>query len=336
MRVLWTHNFNPNWPNSQVYMNLTARSVRAKGIELELLYLGNLRSPLNLRRAAHLARRAARGFDLVHAQYGSACGLVTASVRGVPKVLSLRGNDWAVHDDRFGFCWVHTRLAHLMTRRSAHSYDCLLAVSDRLARQARVGLPGVRIETLPSPVDLDAFLPVDRLEARRRLGLDGSGEKWVLFNALNLHDPIKRYPLARVAFERAQRRMGNLRLRVATDLPHEMIPTFVAACDLILCTSETEGWPNSVKEALACGLPFVATDVSDLAQIAAAEPSCRICPADPDALSNAICEVLSGPAPTGLRRHVVPMGLQETGRRLSALYQSLTARQTRPVGTSRS
>jgi glycosyltransferase involved in cell wall biosynthesis len=108
-------------------------------------------------------------------------------------------------------------------------------------------------------------------------------------------------------------------------LPHAAIAQFVAACDVILCTSESEGWPNSVKEALACDVPFVATDVSDLSVIAAQESSCRICPADARLLASNICDVLARPEPVGLRKHVEGMSVDVITDRLIATYQSVLA-----------
>src|SRR5688500_3272428 len=103
MRVLWPHNFNPDKPNSQVFMNIAAAGVRARGVELHCEYLGNLRSPANLLKARGRLREMAPDFDLVHAQYGSACGLATAGIDGIPKVISIRGNDWSVYDGSVGF-----------------------------------------------------------------------------------------------------------------------------------------------------------------------------------------------------------------------------------------
>ena len=77
MRVLWTHNFDPAMPNSQVYMNIAAGGLRALGVDLHLEFLGNLRSFGNLRQARRHVRDLAAGFDVVHAQYGSACALAT-------------------------------------------------------------------------------------------------------------------------------------------------------------------------------------------------------------------------------------------------------------------
>jgi teichuronic acid biosynthesis glycosyltransferase TuaC len=323
VRVLWTHNFDPAKPNSQVFMNIAAAGLRARGVELHCEYLGNLRSITNLAMARRRLRRLAADFDIVHAQYGSACALATAAVRGIPKVLSVRGNDWNVHSGSIGFHYFHTRLARSMTRWSMAHYDVVATVSRRVAMEIEGFAPDVAVVAMPSPIDLGRFVPRDKKAARAMLGFSDCRERWVLFNALNLDDPVKRFGLAKRAFELASARCGNLRLRVATDLPHTELPLFTAACDVILCTSETEGWPNCVKEALACNVPFVSTDVSDLRDIARDEPICRVCPADPAVLAENICDVLSSPEVPDLRRHVAAMSLDALSDRLIGVYESL-------------
>jgi glycosyltransferase involved in cell wall biosynthesis len=302
---------------------LASAGLRARGVDPHFEYLGNLRSVGNLLRARRHLRSIAGDYDLVHAQYGSACALATAAMEGIPKVLSIRGNDWNVHDDSFGFHYVHTRLARGMTRWSLGSFDRVLTVSRRVAADLLSVSPGSQVETMPSPIDLHRFVPLDRQEAKARLGFPDCREKWILFNAMSLDDPIKRYPLAKMAFELANARRGDLRLRVVNGIKHDEVPLFTAACDLILCTSETEGWPNCVKEALACNVPFVSTDVSDLSDIAREEPCCRVCPDDPAVLADNICQVLDISQKPELRRHVAGMSLDVTCDRLVGIYRSL-------------
>jgi len=304
-------------------MNIAASGLRTRGVDLHCEYLGNLRSITNLVSARRRLRLFAHDFDLVHAQYGSACALTTAAIDNVPKLLSVRGNDWNVHNHSIGFYYFHTRLARGMTRWSIGKYDCVLTVSNRVAADVQRSSPGSLVYSLPSPIDLDWFVPRDKKEARTLLGYPDNKENWVLFNALNLNDPIKRFPLAKKAFELANTKCGELRLRVATNLPHADLPLFTAACDVILCTSETEGWPNCVKEALACNVPFVSTDVSDLRDISRQEPTCRICPPDPVALANNICDVLSSREQPDLRKHVAAMSPDAVSARLVTIYESL-------------
>jgi hypothetical protein len=192
-----------------------------------------------------------------------------------------------------------------------------------MASEVDAAQPGMTLVVMPSAIDLALFRPIDRAVAREQLGFSGCTERWIMFNSLDLGNPIKRYELAKQAFEIAQRRVGNLRLRLATNIPHDKMPGFVAACDLVLCTSEAEGWPNSVKEALACDVPFVSTDVSDLKDIARQERSCRVCPDDPSAIADAICEVLAIPSTPGLRKHVEHMGVPEATELLIATYERM-------------
>jgi teichuronic acid biosynthesis glycosyltransferase TuaC len=325
VRLLWTHNFDPSIPGKGSFVNLAAEGIRARGVDLRLEYLGNLRSPAQVARARTHVKRLARDFDVVHAQFGSACALVTAVVEGIPKFLTLRGSDWSTYDLSLGYLYFHTRLAATFSRLAIKSYDYITTVSSRLAAQVAPAAPGAVVAVLPSPIDLSAFVPRDKRDAKAALGYPGCRERWILFNSLDLNNPIKRFRLARGAFELAQARLGNLRLRLATDLPRDKLPLFVAACDLILCTSHTEGWPNSVKEALACNVPFVATDVSDLRDIAAQEPSCRVCRADPASLADGTCDVLTGPEPRGLRRYVENMSVDAISERLIALYSDALA-----------
>jgi len=324
LRVLWTHNFDPDALNSGVFMHTTARGLRARGVDLHLEYLGNLRSFRQLRHARAQVRRLAGDFDVVHAQYGSACAYATAAAGQVPKLVSIRGSDWQTLHSSFGFHYVHTRIANLLTTLALARFDLVLPVSRRIASS----LPGKKLidepVVLPSPVDLSRFVPRDRRAAKRELGCDDPDQRWVLFNSRNLDSPVKRFALARRAVELAQLKQPNLRLRTASDIPHEQMPLFVAACDVIVCTSENEGWPNSVKEALACNVPFVATDVSDLRDIAAREPSCHVCAADAEQLADSLVAVLADELPATLRAHVKDMSLEVVSETLLNLYRSLT------------
>ena len=327
MKILWTHNFNKDLDNNAgVFMFNTAIGLKGLGVNLELEYLGDLRSPANILKAQKHVKKISKDFDLVHAQYGSACAIATSTVKDCPKVLSLRGSDWNVHTASFGLLYWHTRVAKLMTRLAVERYDLVITVSNRMVLDLRQKFPKVRFIAFPSPINLDGFVPVDKEQARLLLGFPNNKEKWILFTSENRNNPIKRYSLARQTVDLANAKLGNIRMRVASGLPHSEIPLFVAACDLILCTSVNEGWPNSVKEALACNVPFVSTDVSDLSIIASQEPSCRICPPDAAVLAENICDVISTQRPENLRRHVIEMDVRTISERLLDLYMDLVSR----------
>jgi len=173
-----------------------------------------------------------------------------------------------------------------------------------------------KVMVLPAPIDLDKwtqYIPI----------IKNRNEKWVLFTSQRISDPVKRYTLCKKVIKLANQNIKNIVLRTARDLPYAAMPEFVASCDAILCTSESEGWPNSIKEALACNIPFVSTDISDLAEIAVKEPSCRVCEPNAVDLARNLCEVLQMPRQQNLRRFVEPMDIQRSSRRLLSFYEFL-------------
>jgi len=287
------------------------------GVDVQTEFLGNLRNPLRILNARQRVRELSSSFDLVHAQYGSACAFV-ASASKVPLVLTIRGNDWNLHKETFGIPWLHTRLARAMTVASLKYYQMILCVSKRMCRELKTIIqPNCLIEYHPSPIDLSRW-PI-RVEPR-------SGPRppyRLLFTANRLTDPIKRGNLIEEAVNIASRRIGKIELVCATGIPHNQMPALVASCDAVACTSETEGWPNSVKEALACGLPFVSTDVSDLRIIAETESSCRISETNPVSFAQSLCEVLTRTWTPGLRRHVEKMDLRKSSEQLKSLYEKI-------------
>lgn len=314
MRVLWTHNFNPSNPNAGCFMHTSAKGLRALGVDVQFEFLGNLRSPWNVLAARKRIRLRARDFDVVHAQYGSACAFVTAGVDDRPTVVTVRGNDWNLHNETFHPLYFHTRLARAMTRRSLETFSAVLPVSNRMAKEIAQEVPESRINVMPSPIDLALWKP--RMYATHVT-------RNVLFTANAPRDPIKRFSLCERTIAIVKQNIGDVTLKIASGISHTDMPSFVATCDAVLCTSETEGWPNSVKEALACNVPFVSTDVSDLSKIADQENTCRVCEPDPNSLARNLCEVLRSPRSPSLRRHVEHMDLKPSCERLIHIYKSL-------------
>jgi len=323
MKVLWPHNFDLSKPNAGIFMLNAAQGLKDLGADIHLEYLGNLSSPFNIFKAYKRVNEISKNFDIIHAQYGSACAFVVSKVKLCPKILTLRGSDWNVYFTSNSIENLHSVFSTQFTRLAINSYNIVITVSKRLESEVKKRNPNIEVVTLPSPIDLQRFLPLNKAVARAAFGFQNNIEKWILFTANNTNNPLKRYRLAKRAVEIANEKIGNIRLRIATGIPHSDVPQFVGACDLVLCTSVSEGWPNSIKEALACNIPFVSTDVSDLKVIASREPSCRVCEPDPVILAKNICEVLQSKENIKLRDYVSEMSMQNISSEMYALYKSL-------------
>ena len=173
-----------------------------------------------------------------------------------------------------------------VSRLVARLADQVIVVSESLAKS----MPKRSYHVIPSGLDLQMFCPGSKIEARQRLGLDAS-KYYVLFVG-STNRPTKRFDLAKEAVERLQSDL-NVELLVATNVRHEQVPDFLNASDALLLTSVHEGSPNVVKEALACNLPVVSTDVGDVRQRIGNIPGCAILPdARPETITAALRQVL--------------------------------------------
>ena len=329
MRVLWTTNEDPLKENSLVFLHSSMKGLKIHGIDAHLECIGSLKTPRGFWRAVRHIQSMSNSFDIVHSQYGSTCGLATSLSTNRHKIITLRGSDWS---DSYSSCLKtksHEFTSKILTLISLRRYSKVITVSNRMAtsiRRLRIAPP---VTVLPSAINLNQFMLIDRQVARNAIGEGSDQRPWILFTSLSIDNPIKRYQLACEAFNIANQRCGgHLRLKVLSDIPHEMVPLHVAACDIILCTSHYEGWPNSVKEAIACGVPFVATDVSDLQEISLNAPPCKVCRATPIDLANGLVDILNNTfnrALDGLiiRNAVQSMGTENSAKALANIYKSL-------------
>lgn len=109
--------------------------------------------------------------------------------------------------------------------------------------------------------------------------------------------------------------------------PYRDMPDVYNALDLLCLPSHSEGLPNVIAEAMACGVPCVATEVGGVPEIMG-NLGITVPPGDPSALARGILETLvTNPGPDELRRHItasfsIEQTVEATERELDALRPS--------------
>jgi teichuronic acid biosynthesis glycosyltransferase TuaC len=301
----------------------TARALESAGVKPELLYLGNLRSPSQIAQAQRLLKVEARSYDVVHAQFGSACGWLVSRLEGPAKVVTFRGSDWTPAVASSRRMQAHAALATWFSRQSISGFDHVVAVSHRIREEVLAFSSGATVSVCPSAIDFSKFTPSDQSAARLRLGLKPTPVRYVLFTTFAPGARHKRPELAAASVEELRLSVPQVELLLATGFPHDRMPDVVNAADVVLCTSVAEGWPNSVKEALACGLPFVSTDVSDLAAISAVDRGCFVVDPDPSVIALALEKALEHGRDAARRCHLEAMKGASVADELLKVYHAV-------------
>jgi len=154
------------------------------------------------------------------------------------------------------------------------------------------------------------------------------GRKHVVFIG-NPVRPEKNYPLAQEAI----RRLGDnsVVLFVVTNTPHEKLPDYLNAADVLLLTSIYEGSPNVIKEAMACNCPIVATNVGDIEWITRNTEGCFLTSFSPDNIAADLKKALDFNKRTYGRRRLFELNMDSgsIAERIIGLYEKILDSQRR-------
>ncbi len=252
-------------------------------------------------------------------------------------------------------------------RRLVHAVDRVIAATThevRLLRQI-YGVPPSRVQVVPLGVDLDRFRPHDRDQARTELGFDLKAR---LVLAVCRIQPLKGLDiliraLAQLCLpggaedveiliaggvEQATEEVGRLRtlaeelgvsgrLRFLDTVPHERLPVYYSAADVVAVPSFYESFGLAAVEAMASGVPVVASRVGGLASTVQDGRTGYLVPwRCPEPFAERI-ELLLRNEP--LRRSLGAAGMRRmhryswssVARELAAIYEELVLAHARPA-----
>lgn len=245
MRVLIVSSFKPSLEgNIAPFVKEQVEAISRQGVDCSY-YLVKGKGVLGYLRELPSLRKRIRDIepDLIHAHFGL-CGLLANLQRKVPVVTTYHGSDINVTSVRI--------LSKIAIRLSKHN----IFVSKRLAVLARPKKNNYSI--IPCGINLEDYPIVNKDEARKEMGLE-IGKKYVLF-AGSFDNPVKNYPLAKEAVDM----IPDVELLELKGYNRHQVALLMNAVDCFLMTSHTEGSPQVIKEAMACGCPIVYTNVGDV------------------------------------------------------------------------
>ncbi|HEY4816493.1 MAG TPA: glycosyltransferase [Candidatus Acidoferrum sp.] len=300
------------------YVRTQAESLKKAGVDIEMLILKDRHRKLIYPKAIFQLQRRLAGssIDLVHAHYGLV-GMVARTQWKVPVVITYHGSDL--------LGWINSRgererLGTLIAgagRLLARSVDAAIVQSDEMACKLKKS----NVYVIPHEVDFKVFQPTERQQARTVLGLK-PGKKYLLF-AANPKVGVKRFPLAKAVADCVTAQDPSVELLVVSKETQQRLALYMSASDALIFPSYQEGSPNIVKQAMACNLPIVSSDVGDVRQLIGSTKDCYVCDSNVPEFTARIVEILAHRRRTDGRKHIACLESSAVAHRVIEVYQDV-------------
>jgi len=289
----------PDDPDLGVFVRQLELALRERGHEIELAVLdrrgGGKRRFLELRRAV----RAASPPDVVWAHFLVPTGAIAASV-DAPLVVTAHGRDVRNIGAFPGVARI--------TRRVVERASTVIAVSDYLRRELELKVPEARGKTvvIDSGVDLERFAVANGAGAVEHPAFVAVGSLTERKNPVRLADAFATLGRGSLTFVgdgplRSQLE-GRERVRIIGRVPHERVPSLLAAADVLCAPSLLEPFGQSILEAMAAGRTVVATRVGGPPEFVPPEAGILVDPLDLAAIVGALEAAATFPSPNEAAR----------------------------------
>ena len=254
--------------------------------------------------------------DLIHAHYGLS-GLLANLQRIVPVVTTYHGSD--INKPNI------LRFSKIAMRLSAHN----IFVSKR---NIAIAQPKDKYTLLPCGVNIPKLWSEMQTQRVEQLTLNqwvqgklDAGVKHVLF-AGAFNNAVKDPELAKAVINELANEGVKAELIELKGFNRDQVNSLMYNCDTLLMTSKTEGSPQVIKEAMACGCPIVSVDVGDVAERVSGVEGCYVVSSrEPAAIAKALQQALAFSGKTNGRQRIIEMGLsnEQVAERLMAIYKQL-------------
>ncbi len=301
---------------------------------------GQLNPDMIARSVLPVARRlhAEIGFDLIDAEFffpDGPAAMKLSEALGIPYTIKARGADIHYWSDQSG--------CREQIIEAADKAAGLLAVSGALkSDMVALGMDPDKIMVHYTGLDQSRFVPHDRAEEKARLGISSplilsvgaliprKGQDLLIAALTALPDAtlmLAGHGDAESDYRALAERLGVAhRVRFMGSVPHDDLPALLAAADVMALVSASEGLANAWVEALACGTPVVASDVGGIRELLKTPDAGRIVARKPEAVAEAIKEILANPPSRALvATNVSAFSWDENAKQLAEFFRNVTA-----------
>ncbi len=331
MKVLILTNMYPTseYPFYGIFVKEQVESLREEGIFVDVFFINGRDNRLNYFFAVPgLVKKLRSGhYDLVHAHHTYCIyvfwiaklvlGLKTSLILTFHEAEALKPPELIPRDiDAVSKLVYSKRIKKWALGRT----DCLISVCEDLIE----ALNFKRKSTVKPPgVDLQLFRPINKHKCREKLHLPKY--KKIVFFPADVKNPERH---TQKGFDILQRTFAllpedKILLITGGSISHQDVPLYMNASDVVVQTSNFEASPMIIKEAMACNLPIVSTDVGDTKKIIGNTEGCFICRREPEDIAHKITLALDYGKRTNGRKRIgeLRLGLQQIAQKIIEVYK---------------
>ena len=263
--------------------------------------------------------------DLIHAHYGLS-GLLANLQRRVPVVTTYHGSDINVPKVlRFSKIAMRLSVYNIFVSKRNIAIAIGRKGNKAMKRLGRYSLLPCGVNIPPPWNELQNKL-VGQLTLNQWVqSISSKNEKNILF-AGAFDNAVKDPELAKAAMNELEKMGVKAELIELKGYNRDQVNALMYTCDALLVTSKTEGSPQVIKEAMACGCPIVSVNVGDVAErLSGVEGGYVLSTREPRAIAEALQLALAFEGKTNGREKIIEMGLsnEQVAEQLLRIYEQL-------------
>lgn len=246
-------------------------------------------------------------FNIIHAHY-SLSGIIASLSTNKPVIVSLMGSDIKA---KYFYKYVIKFFCYF-------KWGSVIVKSKRMKNE--LGFSEAHV--VPNGVDFKKFKFIEKDVAQKKVGFDDN-KKHIIFVA-SMNQSVKNFNLAQKAYKLLSSK--NVELNVVSFVDKNIMPHYMNAADVLILTSFWEGSPNVVKEAMACNLPIVSTDVGDVKEIIKGTQGCYITSYNEADISKKLEIVLKKNKRTNSKNNIKHLDVNNIAKKIIKIYYNTLPR----------
>ncbi len=316
MKILYVTNMYPNADNP-TYGIFVKEQIDAISncmpISYEVYAINGIKSNWEYAKSVWEIRAKIKngGFDLIHIHYGLSGLFLLLGRMNIPVIMTLHGGDIQVEQGKT----VQVALTKLILNKC----DFVITLNERMDKIARYYINITKI--IPCSVNTKLFISKEKEFSKSR-------DIKILFPSDRTRF-VKDFPLFQRVCKVLRENYGlNIEEFYLERLSRQQVADLFCKIDLLLMTSISEGSPQVVKEAMACNVPVVSTNVGDVSVLLEGVKNSYVADSrDENELASLVFKAVSENQDAGMspREKIKELGLDDDSiaKQIIKVYNSL-------------